>query len=168
MLAMPAHATAGAPTVPTPDGDRTVVTVLADDHAEMTAPYACPTGEALVAFSDSWGAPRSGGRRHEGVDVIGHRGAPILAVVDGFAKAKSNTLGGTAVWLVGDDGNRYYYAHLDSHGTLGAVTKGSVIGYMGDTGNAKASVVHLHFGAFVDDDTPANPYPLVADWCGRR
>lgn len=127
--------------------------------------WVCPTGSAAVAFGDTWGAPRSGGRRHQGVDMIGARGTPILAVVDGFAKPKSNTLGGITVWFTGADGNAYYYAHLDSYGALGAVSKGDVIGYMGDTGNAKQSVVHLHFQIHPGGGPPVNPYPTVRARC---
>lgn len=127
--------------------------------------WVCPTGSSPVSFGDTWGAPRSGGRKHEGVDMIGDRGTPILAVVDGFAKAKSNTLGGTTIWFSGADGNKYYYAHLDSYGALGDVTKGTVIGYMGDTGNAKASVVHLHFEIHPGGGPARNPYPTVRVHC---
>lgn len=127
--------------------------------------WVCPTGSASVAFGDTWGAPRSGGRRHEGVDMIGARGTPVLAVVDGFAQAKTNTLGGTTVWFTGADGNKYYYAHLDSYGTLGGVSKGEVIGYMGDTGNAKFSVVHLHFEIHPGGGPAVNPYPTVRARC---
>lgn len=127
--------------------------------------WVCPTGSAPVAFGDTWGAPRSGGRRHQGVDMIGARGTPILAVVDGFAKPKSNTLGGITIWFTGSDGNAYYYAHLDSYGALGAVSKGDVIGYMGDTGNAKQSVVHLHFEIHPGGGPAVNPYPTVRARC---
>lgn len=127
--------------------------------------WVCPTGTSAVAFGDTWGAPRSGGRRHQGVDMIGSRGTPILAVVGGFAKPKSNTLGGTTIWFTGSDGNNYYYAHLDSYGKLGAVSAGDVIGYMGDTGNAKYSVVHLHFEIHPGGGAAVNPYPTVRAHC---
>ncbi len=127
--------------------------------------WVCPTGTSAVSFGDTWGAPRSGGRKHQGVDMIGERGTPLLAVVDGFAKAKSNTLGGTTIWFSGADGNKYYYAHLDSYGALGEVTKGTVIGYMGDTGNAKFSVVHLHFEIHPGGGPARNPYPTVRVHC---
>ena len=75
--------------------------------------WVCPTGSAPAPFGDTWGAPRSGGRRHQGVDMIGTRGIPVLAVVDGIAEAKTNALGGTTIWFSGVDGHKYYYAHLD-------------------------------------------------------
>jgi len=127
--------------------------------------WVCPTAGSAVAFGDTWGAPRSGGRRHQGVDMIGSRGTPILAVVDGFAHPRTNTLGGTTVFLTGADGNKYYYAHLDSYGVLGVVTKGTPIGFMGDTGNARDSVVHLHFEIHPGGGAAVNPYPTVRAHC---
>jgi murein DD-endopeptidase MepM/ murein hydrolase activator NlpD len=125
----------------------------------------CPTGTSAVAFGDTWGAPRSGGRRHQGVDMIGPIGTPLLAVVDGFAEPKTNTLGGTTIWFKGNDGNRYYYAHLDHYGTLGAVQAGTIIGYMGQTGNARFSVPHLHFEVHPAGGAAVNPYPTVRAHC---
>ena len=127
--------------------------------------WVCPTGTAAVAFGDTWGAPRSGGRRHQGVDMIGPIGTPLLAVVDGVAEAKSNTLGGTTIWFQGADGNHYYYAHLDHYGKLGAVHKGDVIGFMGQTGNARFSVPHLHLEIHPNNGPAVNPYPTVRAHC---
>ena len=127
--------------------------------------WVCPTGDSAVAFGDTWGAPRSGGRRHQGVDMIGPIGVPLLAVVDGFAQPKSNTLGGITIWFTGADGNKYYYAHLDRYAKLGAVSKGDVIGYMGNTGNAKFSTPHLHFEIHPGGGAAVNPYPTVRAHC---
>lgn len=126
--------------------------------------WTCPV-RGSVSFGDTWGAPRSGGRRHQGVDMIGNRGLPLVAVVDGVASAKENTLGGRTVSLVGADGNRYYYAHLDDWGSLGQVSAGTVIGYLGDTGNARFSVPHLHFEIHPGGGAAVNPYPTVAAFC---
>ena len=114
------------------------------------------------AFADTWGAPRSGGRSHQGVDMIAPRGIPIYAVTSGFATFKFNRLGGNAVSLVGDNGNRYYYGHLDSYaGASRIVFQGEVIGYNGDTGNARFSTPHLHFEIRPGGGLPTNPYPSV-------
>jgi murein DD-endopeptidase MepM/ murein hydrolase activator NlpD len=118
-----------------------------------------------VGFGDTWGAPRSGGRRHQGVDMIGDRGLPLVAVVDGFVQQKTNSLGGNAVWLSGADGNKYYYAHLDSWGAAGSVTAGTVIGTLGDTGNARFSIPHLHFEIHPGGGAAVNPYPTVRAHC---
>jgi murein DD-endopeptidase MepM/ murein hydrolase activator NlpD len=114
------------------------------------------------AYGDTWGAPRSGGRRHEGVDMIAPRGLPIYAVISGVVTFKSNRLGGNAVSLAGDNGNRYYYAHLDSYvGGSRRVFQGELIGYNGDTGNAKYSTPHLHFQVHPGGGRAVNPYPTV-------
>jgi peptidoglycan LD-endopeptidase LytH len=126
--------------------------------------WLCPV-QGPVGFGDTWGAPRSGGRSHLGVDMIGAKGLPIVAVVDGFAASKVNTLGGNTVMLAGADGNKYYYAHLDRWATLGAVTAGTVIAYLGQTGNALFSVPHLHFEIHPGGGAAVNPYPTVRSHC---
>ena len=96
--------------------------------------------------------------------MLGARGTPLLAVVDGFARKMNNTLGGNAIWFTGSDGNAYYYAHLDSFGALGNVSKGDVIGYLGDTGNARGTP-HLHFEIHPGGGAAVNPYPTVRARC---
>ena len=114
------------------------------------------------AYGDTWGAPRSGGRRHEGVDMIAPRGLPIYAVVSGVVTFKANRLGGNAASLVGDNGNRYYYGHMDSYvGASRRVVQGEMIAYNGDTGNAKFSTPHLHFQVHPGGGRAVNPYPTV-------
>ena len=133
-----------------------------NDYA--TDGWVCPVN-GPVGFGDTWGAPRSGGRRHQGVDMIGARGLPLVAVVDGFVQQKTNSLGGNAVWLSGADGNKYYYAHLDSWAEAGSVSAGTVIGYLGDTGNARFSIPHLHFEIHPGGGAAVNPYPTVRAHC---
>jgi murein DD-endopeptidase MepM/ murein hydrolase activator NlpD len=128
------------------------------------AGWVCPL-QGVYSFSDTWGQPRSGGRSHQGVDMISPRGTPIVAVVDGVAQSKVNTLGGNTVALTGADGNRYYYAHLDSWAALGQVTAGTIIGYVGDTGNAKFSTPHLHFEIHPAGGAAVNPYATVRNHC---
>ncbi|MEM8620249.1 MAG: peptidoglycan DD-metalloendopeptidase family protein [Actinomycetota bacterium] len=113
------------------------------------------------AYGDTWGAPRSGGRRHQGVDMLAPTGVPIVAVVSGAVTFSQNRLGGNAVSLVGDNGNRYYYAHLSRYeGVSRRVEQGEVIGYNGDTGNA-TGVPHLHFEIRPGGGVPVNPTPSV-------
>ena len=119
----------------------------------------CPMNGS--AYGDSWGAPRSGGRSHEGVDMLAPMGTPIYAVVSGVINFKQNRLGGNAASLVGDNGNRYYYAHLSSYeGASRRVTQGEVIGYNGDTGNATGTP-HLHFEIHPGGGLAVNPTPSV-------
>jgi peptidoglycan LD-endopeptidase LytH len=114
------------------------------------------------AYGDTWGAPRSGGRRHQGVDMIAPTGTQLQAVVSGFVEHYSNALGGVTLSLLGDNGNRYYYAHLSGYeGAAGRVEQAQVIGYVGDTGNA-TGVPHLHFEIRPNHGVPVNPTPSVA------
>ncbi len=120
----------------------------------------CPV-QGVSAFGDTWGAPRSGGRRHQGVDMLAPTGTLLQAVIGGFVSHRQNTLGGTTISLLGDNGNRYYYAHLSAYeGEEGRVEVGQVIGFVGDTGNA-TGVPHLHFEIRPNAGVPMNPYPSV-------
>jgi peptidoglycan LD-endopeptidase LytH len=122
-------------------------------------PIVCPmTGSA---YGDTWGAPRSGGRKHKGVDMLAPMGVPIHAVVDGTVSFGQNWLGGNAASLIGDNGNRYYYAHLAAfEGEGRRVGQGEVIGYNGDTGNARGTP-HLHFEIHPGRGLAVNPTPSV-------
>ena len=96
----------------------------------------CPV-QGAVAYADTWGAARSGGRSHQGVDMMAPSGTPLVAVVSGSVNFKQTRLGGNSIWLSGNDGNRYFYAHLSSfEGSSRSVSQGEVIGYVGSTGNA--------------------------------
>lgn len=129
-----------------------------------SAAWTCPV-QGPAGFGDTWGAPRSGGRRHQGVDMISASGTPVVAVVDGTASPGTNELGGNTISLVGADGNRYYYAHLDRWETTGQVARGTVVGYVGQTGNAQFSVAHLHFEIHPGGGAAVNPYPTVRAHC---
>ncbi len=120
----------------------------------------CPV-QGTSAYGDTWGAPRSGGRRHQGVDMLAPTGTPLQAVIGGLVSHRSNRLGGITISLLGDNGNRFYYAHLSGYeGPEGRVEQGQVIGYVGDTGNA-TGVPHLHFEIRPNGGVPVNPYPSV-------
>lgn len=122
----------------------------------------CPVG-GPAEYVDSWGDSRSGGRRHEGVDMAATRGTPVLAVRGGEAEFKRSNLGGNSIWLVALSGERYYYAHLDGwEGSSRTVTAGEVIGYVGSSGNARGD--HLHFETRLGEQA-TNPYPLVEAAC---
>lgn len=119
------------------------------------------------AFSDTWGAPRSGGRRHAGCDVMAALGTPLVACVNGTisgARYVDSGLGGITVHLRGDNGYVYYYAHLEriaSGVKVGlAVKAGTTIGYVGSTGNA-GRCNHLHFGMQPGGRKSVNPYATL-------
>lgn len=128
----------------------------------------CPVAGA-VSFTDSWGAPRSGGRSHKGVDMIAARGVPIVAIYSGTVYRTSNSsLGGLSVYFTSDAGDLYYYAHLDSFGDIAAgrhVPAGYVLGYNGSSGNAPDYLPHLHFEYHPGGGSAVNPYPLVRGLC---
>jgi murein DD-endopeptidase MepM/ murein hydrolase activator NlpD len=125
----------------------------------------CPVRGA-VSFVDSWGAPRSGGRTHQGVDLMSAAGTPNVAVVSGTITQKSGSLSGNGVYLSGDDGNAYWYFHLSAYaGGARRVAQGEVIGYTGMTGNAEGTAPHTHFEYHPGGGGAANPYPLVRPVC---
>jgi murein DD-endopeptidase MepM/ murein hydrolase activator NlpD len=120
-----------------------------------------------VAFVNDWGAPRSGGRTHQGNDLFAQYGAPNIAVVSGQMEIELGGLGGIAVWVHGDDGVSYYYAHLSRvEGIARRVARGEVIGYVGDTGNAAGGPPHTHFG-IRSNGMMVNPYPTLRALCGQ-
>ncbi len=119
----------------------------------------CPV-QGPTAYGDTWGASRSGGRRHEGVDMISPKGTTLVAVADGDARFWTNGQGALGVSLTADNGTRYYYGHLSSYeGSPGRVTQGQVIGYVGSTG--ATTVNHLHFEVHPGGGSPVNPTPYV-------
>lgn len=124
----------------------------------------CPVSGS-TGFSDTWGAPRSGGRRHEGVDMMASTGTPLVAVVSGRVSFSVTSLGGLSAYVYGSNGNKYFYAHLSAwEGSSREVTQGDVIGYVGDSGNATGTP-HLHFQLHPGGGRPINPYPSVRAAC---
>ncbi len=96
--------------------------------------------------------------------MMSPQGTPLVAVIDGTATMKTNTLGGNAVGLKGIDGSYYYYAHLTAwEGSSRPVTQGDVVGYVGHTGDTQAD--HLHFGIYPGGGSAINPYPIVRRIC---
>ena len=134
---------------------------------EVTPGFQCPVlGGA--SFINTWGAPRSGGRTHKGVDMFNSRNTPLVAVVDGTVRFSSNRLGGISTHVYSDDGITYYYAHLESHPTNISsgqrVSAGTIVGYLGSSGNARYTSPHLHF-EIRPNGVAVNPYPTVRHYC---
>ena len=130
-----------------------------------TGASVCPV-RGPVAFVNDWGAPRSGGRTHQGNDMFAAMGTPDVALIDGYAEHNLDDLGGVGIMLHGKDGNVYYYAHLSAYeGPSRLVKAGEVIGYVGDTGNAKGGPPHTHFGIKPGGGAYVNPYPTLRVLC---
>ncbi len=120
------------------------------------------------ALADTWNAPRSQGRRHEGIDIFAKRGTPVLSSTQGIVlRVGQSGLGGNVVWVLGPAGHRHYYAHLDEFAALQhgqRVQAGTQLGTVGKTGNARTTPPHLHYGVYTEAGA-VNPYPLLT---GKR
>lgn len=122
-------------------------------------------GASVLHMTDTWLAPRPGGRQHKGQDIFAPRGTPVRSATEGVViHVGENDLGGRVVFILGAGGRTYYYAHLDRHGedlSVGdVVTANTVIGYVGNTGNARTTPPHLHFAIFGTDGA-IDPLPLL-------
>jgi len=136
-------------------------------------------GNKVMAVPGSWVCPVKGATfvndygyqrpdkptPHQGVDLFAPRGTPVVAPVSGVLGRYPNDAGGLAFQLFGDDGVRYYGAHLEAHGAVGPVRAGTVIGYVGTTGDARATSPHLHFEAHPGGGAATNPYPTLVNAC---
>lgn len=120
-------------------------------------------GQDARVLGSAFGVDRDGGARsHEGVDLFAPRGTPVVAAADGFASPGTNRLGGNVVWLRdGERGLTHYYAHLDTVlvATGQRVRRGDTLGTVGNTGNARTTPPHLHFGLY--DDGALDPAPFL-------
>jgi murein DD-endopeptidase MepM/ murein hydrolase activator NlpD len=121
------------------------------------------TGLTARAVQSAFGAARdAGAREHEGIDIFAARGTAVVAVADGAAQTSTNNLGGNVVWL--QDRRRglvFYYAHLDRWAIERSATvrAGDTLGYIGNTGNARTTAPHLHFGIY--ERGAIDPLPFV-------
>ncbi|MGI9667528.1 MAG: M23 family metallopeptidase [Acidimicrobiia bacterium] len=146
-----------------------------------------PIDTVAVNFWDSWGARRSGGRRHQGTDIMSPRGTPILAVSDGTVEEfGTHRLSGYFVRLDHGNGTKTTYMHLNNDlpgtddGEGGSwtafyptltegqeVAAGQIIGYVGDSGNAEGTQPHVHFELRLDGEK-TNPFPYLKDVWDRE
>jgi murein DD-endopeptidase MepM/ murein hydrolase activator NlpD len=122
-------------------------------------------GVAARRIADTFGAPRGRDRTHAGVDIFAKRGTPVVSATAGVVVAVRDTgLGGRQVWVVGPARERYYYAHLEDwranlvEGEV--VQEGTVLGYVGDSGNAAGTPPHLHWGIYGANGA-YDPLPLL-------
>ncbi len=131
--------------------------------------FICPFTPGRTSFIDSWGDPRSGGRAHKGTDLFAAMDEPIYAVRSGRVSTGNGGLGGKSIWLAGDNGIGFYYAHLSGFNVSSGqtVSQGQTIGYNGNTGNASGGPPHLHFEIHPGGRGSAavNPYATLAGAC---
>ncbi len=136
---------------------------------------ALPAGDYLfpiagaTTFTNDWLYPRPGGRSHQGIDLFATRGTPVVAVADGsLYNVGYNGLGGWRLWVRDRAGNAFYYAHLSAYSPAAvegaSVTRGTVLGYVGDSGDARGTPPHLHFEIHPGGGSPVPPFAIVSGW----
>lgn len=127
----------------------------------------CPVAGAH-SFSDTWGDPRVPNRTHKGTDMVAPEGTPLVAMENGYIWSPNwHWAGGIGLYIRGDSGDIYYYAHMQKYapGIVGGtrVGVGQLIGYVGNTGNS--TVPHLHLGYQPGGGPLTNPYQLLVKLC---
>jgi len=130
-------------------------------------------GVRVTQVADTWGAPRGGGRNHQGQDVFAQRGTPIRSATHGIVFEISDRFtGGRGVMVLGAGGVRYFYTHFEAYAEGlregMAVTPDTILGFVGTDGNAGGTPPHLHFGAYGFDPETCrhrafDPLPLMVD-----
>lgn len=117
---------------------------------------------AILSF---FGADREAGRRtHAGVDIFAPRGTPVLASAPGRVnRVELTNLGGKVVWVRDNRGRNLYYAHLDSQYVRSGmdVEEGDTVGFVGNSGNARTTPPHLHYGIYVRGEGAVDPFPYL-------
>ncbi len=157
------------PAASPPEGPMPVATPL-------TAYYPTPQGATHIfpivgggSFSNDWGGPRPGGRSHQGIDLFATNGTPVVAISDGtLFRVGWNRVGGWRYWLRDGWGNEFYHAHLAGFAPAareGAVVKaGTVLGYVGTSGDARGTPPHVHFEIHPGGGGPIAPFSYVSAW----
>jgi murein DD-endopeptidase MepM/ murein hydrolase activator NlpD len=143
--------------------------LLQDASYELTIEIAPSLGFPVAGYNSRavgsfYGAPRDGGARsHRGVDIFAPRGTPVVAASAGVVSARtSSRRGGKVVWLKAR-GTNQYYAHLDSQAVRPTqrVRAGDTLGWVGNTGNARTTPPHLHFGVYRFGQGAVDPFPFI-------
>jgi murein DD-endopeptidase MepM/ murein hydrolase activator NlpD/SH3-like domain-containing protein len=137
-------------------------TITQKTTATLTFPLEGRDGRRI---SSSFGDPRGAGdREHQGIDIFAPRGTQVIAAADGWvSSAGTNSLGGNVVWIRTRRGTSHYYAHLDRHlvGRGAHVQAGEPVGTVGNSGNARTTAPHLHFGIYRRGSGAVDPFPFL-------
>ncbi|GAB3506800.1 M23 family metallopeptidase [Pseudoxanthomonas daejeonensis] len=136
--------------------------------SRMPPPSSLPVpvqGVAPGQIAATFGAPRGADREHAGIDIFAARGTPVSSTTRGVVLSiRERGLGGRQVWVLGPAGERHYYAHLDDWSPALAegdvILPGTRIGTVGNTGNARTTPPHLHYGIYGEDGA-LDPLPRM-------
>ena len=147
---------------------------LGVDLSQVSASFITAEGMAFpvaepYSFIDSFGAYRAGPpvHSHQGADIMAPLGTHAFAIESGTVELTSSGLGGLSLWVIGDSGTAYYYAHFDRYaeglGDGQRVSVGQMVGYVGSSGNATAGAEHVHFEVHPGGRSAdaVDPYPLL-------
>ena len=136
--------------------------------------FAFPVFSDEASIADDWGGPRQIGP-HEGNDIYAPFGTPVLAVADGtLQKVGTLPISGNRLWLHTDGGDAFFYAHLSAFSRAAVtgrrVTAGTVLGFVGNTGDAEPTPPHLHFEIHPggEEEDPIDPHEILLAWQQRR
>ena len=140
--------------------------------AEATMPgvgplQACPVGQPRT-FYDDFGDPRPSGRTHQGIDMLAPLGTPIYAAQAGRFEQNYNDLGGISALVYAANGDYTYYAHMSSYAGVAdgaTVAAGTMIGHVGNTGDAQGGPFHLHFEYHPGGGGAVDPYEDLVAVC---
>ncbi|HUZ80790.1 MAG TPA: M23 family metallopeptidase, partial [Gaiellaceae bacterium] len=144
-------------------------------HPKLTAGHYVFPVYGASSYTDTYGAARSDVTYHHGDDIFGQLGQPLVAVADGTVFSVGwNKVGGNRLWILDDQGNQFYYAHLSAFSTAATngahVKAGQVVGFMGNTGDAEGTPYHLHFEVhpvsllYLGYDGAVDPTPYLDAW----
>jgi murein DD-endopeptidase MepM/ murein hydrolase activator NlpD len=122
----------------------------------------CPVDRPR-SYIDSFGFPRAG-HRHQGNDIMSPRGTPIRAPFDGTAKRSDSGPGGLGVYVYGNRGF-VFNAHLSRLGKMGKVKAGDIVGYVGNSGNARGGSTHDHFEWHPRGGKAVSPFRFLYEAC---
>lgn len=122
-----------------------------------------------ATFVDDWWFPRfvPTFHLHEGTDIFAPMGTPVRSPVEGVVRRVDGPVGGLAVYVKQKDGTDFYMAHLAGFAEPvdGQTVKvGDVVGYVGDSGNAKGGAPHVHFEIHPKGKAAVNPKPFLDLW----
>jgi murein DD-endopeptidase MepM/ murein hydrolase activator NlpD len=144
-------------------------------HPKLTAGHYVFPVYGPVSYIDSYGSARSDVTYHHGDDIFGQLGQPLVAVASGTVFSVGwNKIGGNRLWILDEQGNQFYYAHLSAFSTAAVngarVKAGQVVGFMGNTGDAEGTPFHLHFEVhpvsllYLGYDGAVDPTPYLDAW----